>query len=233
MIKDIISSEYFMLALTFGVFYAAKTLQRRLGWVLFNPILIAIAIIIVFLLAMDIPYETYHEGAKLIEFWLKPAVVALGVPLYLQLSSIKRQFLPILASQTMGCVAGIVSVVVIAKMLGASNAVIMSLASKSVTTPIAMEVTQVLEGIPSLTAAIVVITGLIGAIIGFKTLSVGHVHNPMALGLSMGAASHALGTSAAMDRDQFMGAYASLGLTLNGILTAMLTPTVIDIINTF
>ena len=214
MIKDIISSEYFMLALTFGVFYAAKTLQRRLGWVLFNPILIAIAIIIVFLLAMDIPYETYHEGAKLIEFWLKPAVVALGVPLYLQLSSI-------------------VSVVVIAKMLGASNAVIMSLASKSVTTPIAMEVTQALGGIPSLTAAIVVITGLIGAIIGFKTLSVGHVHNPMALGLSMGAASHALGTSAAMDRDQFMGAYASLGLTLNGILTALLTPTVIDIINTF
>lgn len=233
MIKDIISSEYFMLALTFGVFYAAKTLQRRLGWVLFNPILIAIAIIIVFLLAMDIPYETYHEGAKLIEFWLKPAVVALGVPLYLQLSSIKRQFLPILASQTMGCVAGIVSVVVIAKMLGASNAIIMSLASKSVTTPIAMEVTQALGGIPSLTAAIVVITGLIGAIIGFKTLSVGHVHNPMALGLSMGAASHALGTSAAMDRDQFMGAYASLGLTLNGILTALLTPTVIDIINTF
>lgn len=233
MIKDIISSEYFMLALTFGVFYAAKTLQRRLGWVLFNPILIAIAIIIVFLLAMDIPYETYHEGAKLIEFWLKPAVVALGVPLYLQLSSIKRQFLPILASQTMGCVAGIVSVVVIAKMLGASNDVIMSLASKSVTTPIAMEVTQALGGIPSLTAAIVVITGLIGAIIGFKTLSVGHVHNPMALGLSMGAASHALGTSAAMDRDQFMGAYASLGLTLNGILTALLTPTVIDIINTF
>ena len=233
MIKDIISSEYFMLALTFGVFYAAKTLQRRLGWVLFNPILIAIAIIIVFLLAMDIPYETYHEGAKLMECWLKPAVVALGVPLYLQLSSIKRQFLPILASQTMGCVAGIVSVVVIAKMLGASNAVIMSLASKSVTTPIAMEVTQALGGIPSLTAAIVVITGLIGAIIGFKTLSVGHVHNPMALGLSMGAASHALGTSAAMDRDQFMGAYASLGLTLNGILTALLTPTVIDIINTF
>ena len=230
--KDIISNEYFMLALTFGVFYAAKTIQRRLGWVLFNPILVAIAIIIAFLLVMDIPYETYHDGAKLIEFWLKPAVVALGVPLYLQLSSIKRQFLPILASQMMGCIAGIVSVVIIAKVLGASDSVIMSLASKSVTTPIAMEVTQVLGGIPSLTAAIVVITGLIGAIIGFKTLSVGHVHNPMARGLSMGAASHALGTSAAMDRDQFVGAYASLGLTLNGILTALLTPTIIDVINT-
>ena len=231
--RTIITNEYFMLALTFGVFYAAKTIQRRLGWVLFNPILIAIAIIIFFLLVMDIPYEKYHEGAKMIEFWLKPAVVALGVPLYLQLSSIKQQFLPILTSQLMGCIAGIVSVVVISKLLGASDVVIMSLASKSVTTPIAMEVTQVLGGIPSLTAAIVVITGLIGAIIGFKTLSVSHVNNPMALGLSMGAASHALGTSAAMDRDQFVGAYASLGLTLNGIFTALLTPTVIDIINAF
>ena len=231
--RTIITNEYFMLALTFGVFYAAKTIQRRLGWPLFHPILIAIAIIILFLLVMDIPYEKYHEGAKMIEFWLKPAVVALGVPLYLQLSSIKRQFLPILASQLMGCIAGIVSVVVISKLLGASDVVIMSLASKSVTTPIAMEVTQVLGGIPSLTAAIVVITGLIGAIIGFKTLSVSHVNNPMALGLSMGAASHALGTSAAMDRDQFVGAYASLGLTLNGIFTALLTPTVIDIINAF
>ena len=231
--RTIITNEYFMLALTFGVFYAAKTIQRRLGWVLFNPILIAIAIIIFFLLVMDIPYEKYHEGAKMIEFWLKPAVVALGVPLYLQLSSIKQQFLPILASQLMGCIAGIVSVVVISKLLGASDVVIMSLASKSVTTPIAMEVTQALGGIPSLTAAIVVITGLIGAIIGFKTLSVSHVNNPMALGLSMGAASHALGTSAAMDRDQFVGAYASLGLTLNGIFTALLTPTVIDIINAF
>ena len=219
-----------MLAFTFGVFYAAKIIQRRLGWVLFNPILVAIAVIIVFLLSMDIPYDTYHESAKMIDFWLKPAVVALGVPLYLQLSSIKRQFLPILASQMLGCIAGIVSVVIIAKVLGASDTVLMSLASKSVTTPIAMEVTQVLGGIPSLTAAIVVITGLIGAIIGFKTLSVGHVSNPMALGLSMGAASHAIGTSAAMDRDQFVGAYASLGLTLNGILTALLTPTVIDLI---
>ena len=228
--KTIISNEYFMLALTFGVFYAAKSIQRRFGWILFNPILVAIAIIIVFLLVADIPFETYHEGAKMIEFWLKPAVVALGVPLYLQLSSIKRQFLPILASQMMGCIAGIVSVVVIAKLFGASDAVIMSLASKSVTTPIAMEVTQVLGGIPSLTAAIVVITGLIGAVIGFKTLSVGHVRNPMALGLSMGAASHALGTSAAMDRDQFVGAYASLGLTINGILTALFTPAIIDLI---
>ena len=120
-----------------------------------------------------------------------------------------------------------------AKLLCATDDISMPLSSKPVTTPIAMEVTQVLGGIPSLTSAIVVITGLIGAVIGFKTLSVGHVHNPMALGLSMGAASHALGTSAAMDRDRIVGAYASLGLTLTGILTAILTPTVTDIISSF
>ena len=202
--EAILTNEYFLLALTFGVFFAAKALQRRVGWVLLNPILIAIAVIIGFLLFFDIPYDIYHESAQLIEFWLKPAVVALGVPLYLQLSSIRKQLVSILISQMIGCVVGIVSVVAIAKIFGASHIVVISLASKSVTTPIAMEVTQALDGIPSLTAAIVVITGLIGA------------------------ASHALGTSAAMDKDGFVGAYASLGLTLNGILTALLTPTVIE-----
>ena len=103
----------------------------------------------------------------MIDFWLKPAVVALGVPLYLQLSQIKKQIVSILASQMMGCVVGIISVVVTARMLGASREVVASLASKSVTTPIAMEVTQALGGIPSLTAAIVVISGLIGGVVGF------------------------------------------------------------------
>ena len=230
MIRDINTSQYFLLALTFGVYQGAKLLQRKTRFILLNPILIAIGLIILFLSAFDISYDTYHESAKLIDFWLKPAVVALGVPLYLQLSRIKKQFIPILASQMMGCLVGIVSVVVTARLLGASHAVVVSLASKSVTTPIAMEVTQALGGIPSLTAAIVVITGLIGAVVGFKIMSVGHISNPMAKGLSMGAASHALGTSVAMDRDEFVGAYASLGLTLNGILTALLTPSVVALL---
>ncbi len=227
MIRDFITNQYFLLALTFGVYQGAKLLQRKTGFILLNPILVAIGLIILFLSAFDISYDSYHESAKLIDFWLKPAVVALGVPLYLQLSQIKKQFVPILASQMVGCLVGIVSVVITARLLGASHVVVVSLASKSVTTPIAMEVTQTLGGIPSLTAAIVVITGLIGAVVGFKIMSVGHVNNPMARGLSMGAASHALGTSVAMDRDEFVGAYASLGLTLNGILTALLTPTVV------
>lgn len=230
MFRTIITNQYFLLTLTFGTFFLAKIIQKKTGWILLNPILIAIALIITFLMVADIPYSVYAESGKMIEFWLKPAVVALGVPLYLQLSSIKQQFLPILLSQLVGCFVGIVSVVLTAKVFGASEIVVVSLASKSVTTPIAMEVTQTLGGIPSLTAAIVVITGLLGAITGFRVLSAGHVSNPMALGLSIGAASHAVGTSAAMDRSPFVGAYASLGLTLNGILTALLTPSIIAMI---
>ena len=145
-------------------------------------------------------------------------MVALGVPLYLQLETIKKQLLPILLSQLAGCVVGVVSVVLIAKAMGASEEIIYSLAPKSVTTPIAMEVTQSLGGIPSLTAAVVVCVGLLGGT---------HVGSPMAQGLSMGTAAHAVGTSAAMDVSSKYGAFASLGLTLNGIFTALLTPTIL------
>ena len=221
--RDFLTNQYVLLTLTFGAFFGAKLLQKRTGWILLNPILLAIAAIIAFLMLCDIPYETYQQSAGLIDFWLKPAVVALGVPLYLQL-------IPILMSQFIGCVVGIVSVVLTAKLLGATPMVVVSLASKSVTTPIAMEVTKAVGGIPSLTAAIVVITGLLGAVAGFQVMNASHIKAPTARGLSMGAASHALGTSAAMEHDAFVGAYASLGLTLNGILTALLTPTVLECI---
>ena len=212
-----LENEFFLLAVTFIVFFLAKLLQKKTGLMLLNPIL----------LAAGISYETYSEGGRLIEFWLKPAVVALGVPLYLQLETIKKQLLPILLSQLAGCVVGVVSVVLIAKAMGASEEIIYSLAPKSVTTPIAMEVTQSLGGIPSLTAAVVVCVGLLGGILGFKTLKLTHVGSPMAQGLSMGTAAHAVGTSAAMDVSSKYGAFASLGLTLNGIFTALLTPTIL------
>ena len=225
-----LENEFFLLALTFGTFFFAKLLQKKTGILLLNPILLTIALLIIFLKATNISYETYNQGGHLIEFWLKPAVVALGVPLYLQLDAIKKQWLPIWISQLIGCIVGIVSVVLIAKAMGASQEVILSLAPKSVTTPIAMEVTKTIGGIPSLTAAVVVCVGLLGAVLGFKTLQIMKVNSPIAQGLSLGTASHAVGTSAAMDISGKYGAYASLGLTLNGILTALLTPTILSIL---
>ena len=227
---EFLENKYLLLALTFGVFALFKELQRRTGWVLLNPILLTIASLILFLKLTGISYETYQAGGQLIEFWLKPAVVALGVPLYLQLEMIKKQLLPILLSQLVGCLVGIVSVVLIAKLLGATPDVICSLAPKSVTTPIAMEVSNTTGGIPSLTAAVVVLVGLFGAVFGFKILTLGRVKSPIAQGLSMGTASHAIGTSAAMEVSRKYGAYASLGLTLNGILTALLTPAILRLL---
>lgn len=225
-----LENEFFLLAVTFGCFFAAKWLQKKTGILLLNPILLTIAVLIFFLKAAGISYETYNESGHLIEFWLRPAVVALGVPLYLQLETIKKQLLPILLSQLAGCVVGVVSVVLIARWMGASDEVVYSLAPKSVTTPIAMEVTKSLGGIPSLTAAVVVCVGLLGGILGVKVLQLSHVGSPMAQGLSLGTASHAVGTSAAMEISRKYGAFASLGLTLNGILTALLTPSILRLL---
>ncbi len=222
-----LENKFFLLAITFGFYFLARLLQKKTGILLLNPILLTIAILIIFLKMTGISYETYNEGGHLIEFWLKPAVVALGVPLYLQLEAIKKQLLPILLSQLAGCIVGVTSAVLIAKVMGASREVIYSLAPKSVTTPIAMEVTKSLGGIPSLTAAVVICVGLIGAILGFKMLKLTHINSPIAQGLSMGTAAHAVGTSTAMDISAKYGAYASLGLTLNGIFTALFTPAIL------
>lgn len=227
---NFLSNPIFLLAVTFGLFFGAKWLQKRTGLMLLNPILLTMALLIILLKWSGISYETYSEGGHLIEFWLRPAVVALGVPLYLQLETIKKQLLPILLSQLVGCIVGVVSVVLIARWLGAPQEIIYSLAPKSVTTPIAMEVTKTLGGIPSLTAAVVVCVGLLGGILGMKTMQITHIGSPMAQGLSLGTAAHAVGTSTAMDISSKYGAFASLGLTINGILTALLTPTILSLL---
>ena len=227
---EIMSNPIILLAITFGIYYVARQIQKWTGWVVLNPILITIAALIALLQLTGISYETYEQGGQYIDFWLKPAIVALGVPLYQNLGQIRRQLLPILMSQLVGCLVGIVSVTLIASALGASHEVIVSLAPKSVTTPIAMEVCKTSGGIPSLTAAIVVIVGLFGAIFGFKILEVWHVHNPFSQGISMGTAAHAVGTSRAMEKGEIYGAYSSLGLILNGVLTALLTPFVLKLL---
>ena len=226
---DFISNPYFLLALTFVIYESAYLIQRRTQFALFNPILVTIALIIVFLTMNDISYDTYNQYGKYIEFWLKPAVVALAIPLYKQLSTVKKQLLPIILSALGGCISGIISVVLVADVCGASREIVMSLAAKSVTTPIAMEVTSTLGGIPSLTAAVVVSVGIFGGIVGFSVMRTTKVHSPMAQGLALGAAAHAVGASRASCVSARYGAFASLGLTLNGIFTAILTPSILHL----
>lgn len=227
---EFLQNKYFLIALTFGFYLGAQLLQRRTGIRLLNPILLSIAAMICFLMMCDIDYGTYRAGGDYIDFWLKPAVVALGVPLYKQLSTIRRQLLPLLLSELAGCVAGVVSVVLLAEFFGASREVVISLAPKAVTTPIAMEISQAVGGIPPLTAAVVVATGIFGSMAGFRIVKMSHIHSPIAGGLSIGTASHAVGTAAAMEVSERYGAFSSIGLTLNGVLTALLAPLILDLL---
>ncbi len=227
---SLLQNSSILIAATFLVYVSARYIYRKTGIALLNPILISIIVLIAILLATGIPYEDYKEGGAYIEFWLKPAVVALGVPLYKQLSTIRKQLLPVIAAELAGCVAGIVSVVLIADALGATREVVISLAAKSVTTPIAIEITQTVGGIPPLTAAVVICVGIFGGMTGFRIMRMTGIHSPMASSLSMGTAAHAVGTTFAIDNgSNRYGAWASLGLTLNGVLTALLTPTILSV----
>lgn len=198
--------------------------------ILLNPILITVIIIISFLMVFHIDYEIYHQGSRYIDFFLKPAVVALGVPLYKQLEKIKKQALNIILSQLIGCIVGIVSVVLIAKLMGAPREIIYSLAPKSVTTPIAIEVSKSIGGIPPLTASVVIVVGIFGAIFGYSIMKLTKVKNPIAQSLSMGNAAHAVGTSRSMQISPNFGAMSSIGLIVNGIFTAILAPYILKLL---
>lgn len=226
-----LESQTFVVAFTFMVYFLAQKLQQKTKMIILNPILVSIVIIILFLSVFNIKYESYHEGSKLIEFFLKPAVVALGVPLYQQLEKIRKQTFQILVSQLVGCIVGVVSVVLIAKMLGAPRSVILSLAPKSVTTPIAIEVSRAVGGIPPLTASVVIVVGIFGSIFGYAIMQLARVKNPVSQGLSMGTAAHAVGTSKSMQISPTFGAFSSLGLIMNGIFTAILAPYIIQVMS--
>lgn len=223
-----IENPIFLLFCTFALYTLAKYVQVKTKILLLSPIPVTIVLVILCLELFGIRYETYNESGQFVSFWMQPAVVALGVPLYLQLDRIKKQLLPILLSQMVGCVVGVVSVVLIAQALGASKEVILSLASKSVTMPISMEVTRLVGGLPSLTAAAVACVGIFGGMFGFQLFKLFRLDSGIAQGLAMGTASHALGTSVVMERSPACAVYSSLGLTLNGVLTALVTPAILE-----
>ncbi|MBU2951753.1 LrgB family protein [Tamlana agarivorans] len=227
----ILNSEIFILTLTFLAYFVAQSIQRKTKTIFLNPVLVAIILIIGFLLLFDIDFTAYHEGSRMIEFLLKPAIVALGVPLYQQLGKIKKQAIPIIISQLVGCIAGIVSVVLIAKALGAPKEIIFSLAPKSVTTPIAMEVSKTLGGIPPLTASVVILFGIVGSIFGYEIMKLTRIKSSISQGISMGTAAHVLGASKSMQISGNFGALSSIGLIVNGILTAILAPYIIDFLD--
>jgi len=223
-------TEVFAIALTFVVYFAMQKLYDRYKLIFLNPVLLSIVLIIIILKVFNVPYSAYAKGGNIIGFLLKPAIVALGVPLYMQLAEIKKQARGIILSQLAGCIVGIVSVVFFAKIFGASKPVILSLVPKSVTTPIAMEISSSIGGIPALTAGVVITVGILGSIAGVKFLKLLKIKDDAAIGISMGTASHALGTARVAEISYLHGAFGSLGLIINGIFTALFAPWIIELV---
>lgn len=205
---------------------AYKLYQRSGAHPVVNPVLIAIAILALLLTLTGTSYETYFSGAQFVHFLLGPATVALAVPLYTQFRRVRSMALPIVAGLLAGSVTAIISAVMIARLFDASTATQASLAPKSVTTPIAMGIAERIGGLPSLTAVMVIFTGVLGAIIAGKVFSIIRVGDAAIRGFSLGVASHGIGTARAFQLNEQSGAFAALAMGLNGLLTALLLPSI-------
>lgn len=219
------ASPLLWLTVTVSVYVVGDGLYQRLGRnPLANPVVFAIVALVLILELGHIPYHRYFEGAQFVHFLLGPATVALAVPLYEHLSELRRHWRPILLCVVIGSATASGSAMVVGALLGASHLTVLSLAPKSVTTPIAMGISEKIGGEPALTAVMVVITGIFGAMAARPVLRLFGVTDPRARGLAMGAAAHGIGTATAFQEDHRMGAYAGLAMALCGVCTALLLP---------
>jgi len=197
---------------------------------LVNPVLIAILLIAALLKATGADYQTYFNGAQFVHFLLGPATVALGVPLYRNRALVRRNLVPMIAALLAGSVVALASAVAIAAAFGVPHAILVSLAPKSVTAGIAMAVSQRLGGIPSLTAALVIATGIIGAIMVTPLMNALGVRDYAARGFAAGLAAHGVGTARAFSVDPVAGTFAGIAMGLNAMATAVLAPLLLPLI---
>ncbi len=192
-----------------------------------NPVLIAVALLAVLLLATDTPYPTYFEGAQFVHFLLGPATVALAIPLWDALPRLRRAALPILAALVVGSATAAASALMIAHAFGVSGETLAALAPKSVTAPVAIGISQSLGGSPTLTAVLVILTGIMGAVIVTPVLNLLRITDWRARGFAAGVAAHGLGTARAFQVNATAGAFAGLAMGMNAVLTAFLAPLIL------
>ena len=224
------TSPLLWLTATLAAYVLADEVQRRLGrHPLANPVLMAVLLLVVLLKVSRTPYHTYFEGAQFVHFMLGPATVALAVPLAAKAGEVRRSLVPMVAAVVAGSLAAIVSAVGVAWLLGASRTTLLSLAPKSVTTPIAMAIAEQIGGLPGLTAVLVILTGITGAVLVTPLMNALGLRDYAARGFAAGVASHGIGTARAFQVNEVAGTFAGLGLALNGLVTAMLAPALVHL----
>lgn len=221
---ELIMNVPMMLVLTVGAYLLGVWVKKKSGLALLHPFIISIPVIISVLKVMDIPCSFYVESNAMIDFLLGPCVVSLGLVLYDNRKVILKNLAGIASSVVVGSIVGVASVFLLCRLFGLSDMFLLSLEPKSVTTPIAMEVSEVIGGNPSLTAVSVVLCGFVGAVMGPLVIKISGVRSSVAKGLGMGCASHGLGTARAIEMGAVEGAVSGLSIALMGLVTAVVVP---------
>lgn len=221
--RDIFASPFFGITISILAFFIGLEIQKRTRIALCNPLLLAIILVIVFLKIFGISYDDYNEGGAIINMFLAPATACLAVSIYTKLQLLKENAIPILVGCTAGSLSSMGSVYVLCKLFGLDEAMTASLLPKSITTPIAVEVCQTHGGIVPVTVIAVIFTGILGSILAPYLIKLFRVKNPITAGLAIGACSHAVGTSKAIELGETEGAMSGLAIGVCGILTVIIS----------
>lgn len=219
--KDLFTSPFFGIALSILAFWAGDKLQKKTKLTACNPLLIAIVLVIAVLLLFDIPYEYYNAGGEIINMFLAPATACLAVSIYTEIRLLKENWLPILVGCTCGSLASMGSIYVMCSLFHLDDRITLSLLSKSVTTPIAVSITEHFSGVVPVTVVAVILTGTLGSILAPFLIRIFRVKDSVEAGLAIGACSHAVGTSKALEIGEVEGAMSGLAIGICGIITVI------------
>lgn len=228
--KEILSTPYLGIVLSLIAFETGLFIYRKTKFPLFNPLLIAIVIVIAFLATTGTSLETYNKGGAYISVFLGPATVILAVPLFKQIDKLKANIIPILSGIVTGCITALASVYFLGKLFNLKKEIIMSMLPKSITTPIGIELSRQLGGIPALTVAAIVVTGILGAVVGPAICKICGIRDKVAVGVAIGTSAHALGTTKAIELGEVEGAMSGLSIGVAGLVTVIISTVLIRFI---
>ncbi len=218
------NSIFFGVMISIVTYEIGAFLKRKLKLALFNPLLVSIIVVILFLLATGIDYDSYNEGAKYLSYLLTPATVCLAIPLYEQVQLLKNNAKAITAGILSGVFTSVLCVMTMALLFHLNHKEYVTLLPKSITTAIGMGVSEELGGIVTITVAVIIITGVVGNIIAEFVFHLFKIEEPIAKGIALGSAAHAIGTAKAMEIGEIEGAMSSLSIAVAGLLTVVVAP---------
>ncbi len=218
MLKD---SVFFGVVISLLAYYAGMWLKKKFKLPIFNPLLISIIITIVVLLCTKMDYQVYYSGAKYISYLLTPATICLAIPLYEQVSLLKKQWKAVVGGIVTGVITSMLCIFAMCLIMGLGHTEYVTLLPKSITTAIGMGVSEELGGYVTITVAVIIITGVFGNIIGEVVCKIFRINEPIAKGLALGTSAHAIGTAKAMEMGEVEGAMSSLSVAVAGLLTVI------------